>query len=53
VHVEDVFAIAAQEADALLIGEQAERPLGKVKERTDAGVGLTVIVAKCSFIIAA
>src|ERR1700756_2156838 len=51
--IEDVFAVGAQEADALLIREQSQRPLREVEEGADAGVGLAVVVAEGAFIIAA
>src|SRR6266446_1320838 len=52
-HVEDVLAIAVQEPDALLISKKTKRPLRKVEQRADAGVGLAIVVAERAFVIAA
>src|ERR1700730_7669258 len=52
-HVENVFAIAAQKSDTLLIGEKTELALGEVKERADARVGLAVVVAERALVITA
>src|SRR6266851_4635085 len=50
-HVEDVLAIAIEEADALLILKKTKLPLRKVKQRADAGVGLAVVVAERTLVI--
>src|SRR6266851_1623545 len=52
-HVEDVLAIAIEEADALLILKKTKLPLRKVKQRADAGVGLAVVVAERTLVISA
>src|SRR5579863_1379046 len=50
--VEDVLAVGAQRADALLACEQAECTLREVEQRADAGIGLAVVVAESAFIVA-
>ena len=50
--VQSVLAVGAQEADALLIREKAQRTLGEVKQRAEARISLGIVVAVGAFIIA-
>src|SRR2546425_7436435 len=48
-HIDDVSTISAERSYCELIAQQVEISLGKVKERTDSGIGLTVVVTQVAF----
>src|ERR1700716_2230579 len=52
-HVENVLPIAIQEPNTLLVSDKSEHAFSEVEQRTDAGVGLAVVVAERAFVIPA
>src|SRR5579859_3375920 len=50
--IEGMLTVGAQRADALLAGEKAQPALGEVKEGADSGVGLAVVIAEGTLVVA-
>ena len=52
VHINDVPAIGVEWSNLKLVTEQVNVTLCKVKQRTDGRVGLTIVVAQVTFVVA-